>query len=149
MATVTSATSRSVENIVRLLGLPVEEFDTVTKQKARREFLDEELRQWISRHSSAEALTGLEKADVVASRVFDIEDIFNDPIYRERENIVTVEDKDLGPVRMQSVVPAMRNNPGRVWRTGPDLGEDNDLVLGSWLGFSQSEITKYKEEGTI
>ncbi|MDK7749028.1 CoA transferase [Brevibacterium sp. UMB10442] len=147
--TVTSATSRSVENIVRLLGLPVEEFDTVTKQKARREFLDEELRQWISRHSSAEALTALEKADVVASRVFDIEDIFNDPIYRERENIVTVEDKDLGPVRMQSVVPAMRNNPGRVWRTGPDLGEDNDLVLGSWLGFSQSEITKYKEEGTI
>lgn len=147
--TVTSATSRSVENIVRLLGLPVEEFDTVTKQKARREFLDEELRQWISRHSSAEALTALEKADVVASRVFDIEDIFNDPTYRERENIVTVEDKDLGPVRMQSVVPAMRNNPGRVWRTGPDLGEDNDLVLGSWLGFSQSEITKYKEEGTI
>ncbi|MBM7815582.1 formyl-CoA transferase [Brevibacterium paucivorans] len=147
--TVTSATSRSVENIVRLLGLPVEEFDTVTKQKARREFLDEELRQWISRRSSEEALAALEEADVVASRVFNIEDIFNDPIYRERENIVTVDDKHLGPVRMQSVVPAMRNNPGRVWRTGPDIGEDNELVLGSWLGFSQSEITKYKEDGTV
>ena len=43
----------------------------------------------------------------------------------------------------------MRNHGGYVWRTGPRLGEDNDLVLREWLGMSDEEITALKSERVI
>lgn len=147
--TVTSATTRSVVNVVRLLGLPVEEYDTVEKQMQGRAEIDGALAEWIARTDAETALTALENAGVVASRVLNVEDIFSDEVYRERGNIVTVADQDLGPVRMPSVVPTMSNSPGQVWRTGPRLGEDNDLVYGSWLGISDDERARYEDDGVI
>jgi len=41
---------------------------------------------------------------VVASRIFSVEDIVNDPTYTEREAATSVEDAELGSVRMQGVV---------------------------------------------
>lgn len=147
--TVTSATPRSVLNVVNLLGQNVADFNTADKQMSNKDTLDRALAEWISESTADEALNALEEAEVVASRVFDIEDIFADQTYRERENIITVEDDDLGPVRMQSVVPRMMNHPGHVWRTGPKTGEDNALVYENWLGISEEQISQLRSRGVI
>ncbi|WP_181766667.1 CaiB/BaiF CoA transferase family protein [Streptomyces albidus (ex Kaewkla and Franco 2022)] len=147
--TVTSATARSVLNVVRLLGLPEEDFATVEAQQAGRAQLDDGLRAWVARRSTDECLEELERNEVVASRVFDAADIASDPVYAEREDIVTVEDPDLGPVRMQAVLPHFRQNPGRVWRTGPALGQDNRLVYQDWLGLGEAELAELEEQGVV
>jgi formyl-CoA transferase len=147
--TVTSATLRSVRNVARLLGLPEEEFATAEQQHAGRARLDEGLRAWIAGRRSDECLAEFERAEVVASRVFDAADIAADPVYAEREDIITVEDPDLGPVRMQAVIPHFRQAPGAVWRTGPALGADNDLVYGQWLGIGDDRRAKLEESGVI
>lgn len=147
--TVTSATLRSVRNVARLLGLPEEEFATAEQQHAGRARLDEGLRTWIAGRSTDECLAEFERTEVVASRVFDAADIAADPVYAEREDIITVEDPDLGPVRMQAVIPHFRQSPGAVWRTGPALGADNDLVYGEWLGIDDDRRAKLEESGVI
>ncbi|WP_458089927.1 CaiB/BaiF CoA transferase family protein [Streptomyces malaysiensis] len=147
--TVTSATTRSVRNVVRLLGLPDEEFTTVEQQHAGRERLDAALREWVASRPAAECLTAFERAEVVASRVFTAADIVADPVYAEREDIITVDDPDLGPVRMQSVIPRFHRSPGAVWRTGPALGADNALVYGEWLGIDGGRLAKLEAEGVI
>lgn len=147
--TVTSATLRSVRNIACLLGLPEKEFATARQQHARREELDEGLRNWVAERGTGECLEEFARAEVVASRVFDAADIAADPVYAEREDIVTVEDPDLGPVRMQAVIPHFRQRPGRVWRTGPALGQDNHLVYGQWLGLSAEELAGLEKRDVI
>ncbi|MHC5909106.1 CaiB/BaiF CoA transferase family protein [Streptomyces sp. S6] len=147
--TVTSATNRSVRNVARLLGLPDGEFATTEQQLAGRERLDDGLRAWTAARPTADCLAAFEAAEVVASRVFDAADIAADPVYAEREDIVTVDDPDLGPVRMQAVLPHFRQVPGKVWRTGPALGQDNDLVYGQWLGIEGDRRTKLRETGVI
>ncbi|MFC4561112.1 CaiB/BaiF CoA transferase family protein [Nocardiopsis mangrovi] len=147
--TVTSATLRSVLNVVRLVGLPTEEFDTVERQMEGRERLGAALREWVRARDAEEALRGLAAAEVVASRIFTAEDIVNDPIYAERGDIVTVQDPDLGPVRMQGVVPRFAERPGHVWRTGPALGADNDLVYRDWLGLDDDRIGRLRDAGAI
>jgi len=62
----------------------------------------------------------------------------DDPTYAERNDIITVDDEDLGPVRMQAVVPKLRNHAGRVWRVGAPLGADNELVYKEFLGMSDA-----------
>ncbi|MFE6166173.1 CaiB/BaiF CoA transferase family protein [Streptomyces sp. NPDC056486] len=147
--TVTSATLRSVRNVARLLGLDEADFTTAQQQFAGRARLDDGLRVWVSEHTAAACLEAFTRAEVVASRVFSAADIAEDPVYAEREDIVTVDDADLGPVRMQSVIPHFRQRPGRVWRTGPALGQDNALVYREWLGLDEAELTDLEEHGVV
>ncbi|WP_314173880.1 CaiB/BaiF CoA transferase family protein [Streptomyces winkii] len=147
--TVTSATLRSVRNVAVLLGLPEEEFTTAEAQQAGRDRLDAGLREWVARRSTDECLELFARNEVVASRVFDAADIAADPVYAEREDIITVEDPDLGRVRMQAVIPHFRQNPGRVWRTGPALGEDNRLVYHHWLGIGDEELAELEQHGVV
>ena len=147
--TVTSATLRSVRNIARLLGLPEEEFATAQQQHAGASSWTRACATWVAERATAECLEAFARAEVVASRVFDAADIAADPVYAEREDIVTVDDPDLGPVRMQAVIPHFRQQPGRVWRTGPALGQDNDLVYRQWLGLGADELADLEKRDVI
>jgi formyl-CoA transferase len=147
--TVTSATLRSVLNIVRLLGLPEREFETVESQLAGADRLDSALREWLHARPTQEGLDAMHAAEVVASRIFTIADIEADAVYREREDIVEVDDVELGPVRMQGVIPKLNRHRGSVWRTGPRLGEDNELVYREWLRMDEREYAELAREGVI
>jgi formyl-CoA transferase len=147
--TVTSATPRSVLNVVRLLGLDERDYATVEAQTARRHILDERLREWIAARRSEEALHELAEAEVVASRIFSVRDIVEDAVYRELGDIVTVTDPELGPVRMQGVIPRLANHPGAVWRTGTALGADNEHVLEGWLGLSAEDVETLRSAEVI
>jgi formyl-CoA transferase len=147
--TVTSATPKSVANVAVLLGLPVEEFSTPQQQAARGHELDAGLRGWIATKTLDECLTQMAELEVVASPIFSMADIAASRTYAEREAIVTVEDVDLGPIRMQNVVPKLAHHGGRVWRPGPQLGEDNELVYRKGLGMSAERYAALQAEGTI
>ncbi|HET9877414.1 MAG TPA: CoA transferase [Mycobacterium sp.] len=147
--TVTSATLRSVQNVARLLGLPPEDFQTVEQQAARTDQLDDALRGWIRQRSTAEALGAMADAEVVASRIFSMDDIAADPTYAERGAIVSVPDDELGQVRMQAVVPKMHSHGGTVWRTGPTLGADNEVVCKRWLGMADTDYDQLRASGVI
>lgn len=147
--TVTSATHRSVLNVVRMLGLPADEFSTREAQRHRGDELDDGLRAWVAERSTERALRELADADVVASRIFSAADIVDDEIYREREDIIAVDDEDLGSTRMQGVVPRFEQHPGAVWRTGPALGADNRLVYGDWLGMDDATLDRLHRDDVI
>lgn len=147
--TVTSGTPKSVRNVVALLGLPAEEYHSVEQQNHARLFLDAKLGEWVRERTASEALEAMARAEVVASRIFDISDILKDKTYQEREAIITVDDPELGPVKMQSVIPKLTQHSGAVWRSGPALGQDNDYVYKGYLNKSEEELSALKEQGII
>lgn len=147
--TVTSATARSVSNVAALLGEPAEKYATVADQLANAGRLDTLLDEWISIRSADEALKTMAELEVVASKVYSMADIVADQTYAEREDIIAIDDHDLGTVRMQGVVPKLHSRPGSVWRTGARLGEDNDTVYGEWLGYDSEKLDKLRSAGTI
>lgn len=143
---VTAGTPRAAQNIVRLLGLSAED---VEEQGAGRDYLDNHLREWIASRSAEDALREMHAHGIVAARVYSAADIVKDPTYAERNDVITVEDPNLGPVRMQAVIPKLLNHPGHVWRTGPALGEDNDLVYRTYLGLTDERYAQLRVNGTI
>jgi crotonobetainyl-CoA:carnitine CoA-transferase CaiB-like acyl-CoA transferase len=143
---VTAGTPRAAQNIVRLLELSAED---VEEQGAERDYLDNQLREWIASRSADDALRKMHAHEVVAARVYSAADIVKDPIYAERNDVVTIEDPNLGPVRMQAVIPKLLNHPGHVWRTGPALGEDSDLVYRTYLGLTAERYAQLRANGTI
>ena len=147
--TVTTGTWRSVQKVADLLGEPPEDYATPELQFERRDHLDDLLRVFVGSRSTEDVLTELAAAEVVASVIYDAEAIVNDATYAERNDVITVDDDDLGPVRMQAVLPHMANHGGRVWRSGPALGEDNELVYKQYLGMSEDEYEALRSAKVI
>ena len=147
--TVTSATPRSVSNIARMLGEPLDDYRTAEQQRERKGRLNTLLEAWIGERTADECLEVMRGLEVVASRIYSASDILADPTYAERGDIITVPDERLGSVRMQGVVPMLHQRPGAVWRVGPKLGEDNDLVYGDWLGYPAERVAALGEHGVI
>lgn len=147
--TVTSATLRSVLNVVRMIGLDESHYRTWEAQRAGAEEIDTALGAWVAERTTDECIRAMREFQVTGERIFSMADIVEDPIYAEREDIVTIEDDELGPVRMQGVVPKMMRNPGKVWRSAPVLGQDTFEVLSRWLGLSEAECTNLAARGVI
>ncbi len=59
----------------------------------------------------------------------------SDPHYAAREAIVTVDDPELGPVKMQNTFPKFSATPGSIRKQAPrSVGEDTAAILERWLG---------------
>ena len=70
-----------------------------------------------------------------------IAEIFEDPHFIARGNIVAVEDSELkGPLKMQNVVGNFSRTPGEIKHAGPKLGEHNREVLIDMLGFDSDML---------
>jgi succinyl-CoA--D-citramalate CoA-transferase len=111
--------------------------------------LDAIIGDWTAARSREEALRIFEQHQVVASPIYSIEDIFADPQYEARENIVSVPDPDFGSVKMQGVVPRFSNSRCEVRWVGGEIGAHNDEVLGGLLGLSAEELTELAAQGVV
>ena len=119
--------------------------DRVTNADAMEEIVT----TWFSANEFPYISQLLSEKGVAFSLVFTAKDAFEDDHYAARENIVAVEDSELGTIRMQGIVPKFRDAPGAVRRAGPALGQHNTEVYEELLGLSPDEITSLKEKGIV
>jgi formyl-CoA transferase len=147
--TVTSGTPRSVSNTARLVGAPEEDYATRELQAMNADRLDKLLGEWISTRTVDECMKTMKEIGVVASPIYSVADIVEDPTFKERESIAEVDVPKLGKVRMQNVVPKLANYTGSIWRAAPALGEDTDYIYSEFLGKSTDDIARLRAEGHI
>jgi crotonobetainyl-CoA:carnitine CoA-transferase CaiB-like acyl-CoA transferase len=110
--------------------------------------LDEVIGGWIGSHTLDEVMEAFEREDAAAAPIYDASQIVADPQYAARESIVTVDDEELGPIRMQNVTPRFARTPGRIRHAGLPLGTANEEVYGK-LGITAEELEQLKADGVI
>ncbi len=71
-----------------------------------------------------------------------------DPHVQARETITTVEDEELGPIKMQNVIPRLNGSPGAIRWAGPPMGKHTDEVLEE-IGYDPSAISSLRDKGVI
>jgi crotonobetainyl-CoA:carnitine CoA-transferase CaiB-like acyl-CoA transferase len=104
---------------------------------------------WVKGHTADEVERILVAAQVPVTRAYSIADIFADPHYAARQDIVRVDDPTIGPTRMQAVYPRLSATPGRIQRGAPKLGEHNREIYGTLLGLSDEEIEALQRDRVI
>jgi crotonobetainyl-CoA:carnitine CoA-transferase CaiB-like acyl-CoA transferase len=147
--TMSAGTPRSVQTLAKLFDVDVPDQADAQELEAIGERLEQATREWIGQRSAAEAVAQLREQGIVISKIYDAADILEDETYRERNDIIEVEDPDFGSVRMQAVLPHLARHAGTVWRTAPSLGQDNELVYRDYLGLSEDEFKSLQSEGVI
>jgi crotonobetainyl-CoA:carnitine CoA-transferase CaiB-like acyl-CoA transferase len=110
--------------------------------------IDAAIQDWCSRHPIDQALSALEQAQVPASRIYSVADMFHDPQFLARALIEQHVLADGTPLKVPAIVPRLSQTPGETRWLGPALGEHTDQVLGS-LGVSREELDRLRRDGAI
>lgn len=113
------------------------------------EVIDGILAEWIGAHTADDVLTVLNEAGAAAAPVYDVRDVFRDPHFEARQNIVTIPDAELGDVRMQNVAGRLSRTPGRIDHAGPRLGEHTATIYGHLLGLTEADLEALRREQVI
>ncbi|VTU45534.1 CaiB/BaiF CoA transferase family protein [Variovorax sp. PBL-E5] len=117
--------------------------------KANMQSLDAMVADWTRGFDGPVIEKLLQDAGVPASRVFTIQDIFDDPHYAARDMIARVPHPVLGEVRQTGVVPKLSATPGRIRHTGPELGADTESVLRDDLALAPDVIAALVDAGVV
>ena len=104
---------------------------------------------WVGSLNYAELKKIVDEAGVPVNLVYSIADIYEDPHYAARENIVEVPYNRMGTIKMPGIVPKFSETPGEIKWAGPDLGAHNLEVYQGLLGLAVAEIETLKAEGVI
>ncbi|MEA2179274.1 MAG: hypothetical protein QOG77_2571 [Solirubrobacteraceae bacterium] len=151
---VVSGSSQSIaERIMTAVGRPdlvaCDWFRTHEGRLSNQDVLDDAISGWIGERDAAEVLRIFEIHEAAAAQVYDIADFLADPHVIARETVTTVDHPELGPLRMQNVVPRMGTTPGRIRHPGAALGAHNFEVLVEELGISEDELDDLVADGVM
>ncbi len=149
-----SATSQNTwERLAQAMGLPDLVADPRFADNAARlenkDALNEILQDWLGQRSLDQSLEQLVPAGGVVGPVYDSAQIVADPHYLEREDVIETPDPELGTTLMPGIVPKFSDTPGAVAHAGPKLGEHNQSVYGSWLGYDEEKLSELTDKGII
>ncbi|MCJ0894930.1 CaiB/BaiF CoA-transferase family protein [Rhodococcus sp. ARC_M5] len=151
LAISTSANSIA-ERVLVLVGHPevLDEpwFATGRQRAAHADLLDEYVGGWIGERTKDVVIDEFEKAGAAVAPVYKPSDLLSDPQVNAIEMVTTVEDDDLGPVRMQNVMWRMGSSPGSIRYTGRKHGADTDEVLTE-IGCSADEIEAMHRDSIV
>jgi crotonobetainyl-CoA:carnitine CoA-transferase CaiB-like acyl-CoA transferase len=149
VAVSTSANSIA-ERVLRLVGRPelIDEpwFATGAGRAQHAELLDGIVSAWVGERTREEVLDAFTEAGAAIAPVYDVADLMADPHVVARETITSVDDEELGPVRMQNVPFRLSATPGEIRFAGRPLGADTDAILGEELGLDVADL---RERGIV
>jgi len=119
------------------------------KRLAARDVVNQLVKNWVVSLPRSEVLARCLAEEVPVGEVNSIADIFSDPHFRARGNLVRWPEAELGEVVVPGVVPTLSATPGRITNLGPTLGNANDEVLGTLLGLAAEEIARLRERHVV
>lgn len=139
------------ERFAVLIGEPelAQRYPASTDRVKHRTEVNQIVANWVNKHSLADVLEKTRQGEVPCGQIYSIADIFNDPQYAARENLLKVHDERVGELVIPAAIPKMSKTPPAFKHTGRALGADNTSVYGDLLGLSQSDLTKLQQDGVI
>lgn len=108
--------------------------------------LDQAIGLWAKTKTTDQALQLLDSVAVPAGKIYTVADIANDPHYKARGNIQTIQMRDGSKLDVPGVIPNLSRTPGSIKTVAPNIGENTDEILRS-IGLTDAQLASLKERG--
>lgn len=126
-----------------------ETWSTLAARERDRSVVDETVGAWTVKFDRADLLKICETSQVPCGPVYAIDEIFQDPHYAARENILRVNDPRIGELAIPNLVPKLSATPGHINWLGSELGAHNDEIYRGLLGLDDAELQRLKDAAVI
>ena len=111
--------------------------------------MDETVAAWTATFDRVDLMNKCEESQVPCGPVYAIDEIFDDPQYAARGNILTMQDPRVGELSVPNLVPRLSDTPGTVKWLGESLGAHNREIYQGMLGLDDVEMERLKSAGAI
>ncbi len=149
---VSTSAHNVAERVMKLVGhaqvISEPWFGTGRGRAQHAEELDAMVGGWIGQRDLDDVVEQFEQASAAIAPVYDIADIFEDPQYQALDSITSVDDPDLGVIRMQNLMYRLSATPGAIRWSGRGIGADNEAVYGE-LGLDSDDLKELSAQGVI
>jgi len=115
-------------------------FATVDQRVERRAEVNGIVADWMGKLTCDEIMQRCLDGDVPAGPINSVADIFRDPQFKARENLIEREHPKAGKLTVHNVVARLSETPGTVDTLGPDLGQHNEEIYAGLLALPADEI---------
>jgi formyl-CoA transferase len=150
-----SATTQSIaRRVMQLVGgdelADDPRYATPAARAQHADEVDALVTKWIRQYPRDIVLERFEQAQAAIGPVYNTAEFMEDPQVKSRESVASVDDPDLGNIRMQNTFPLMSRTPGKIRFAGPTgMGAHNREVYIERLGMSEDDVQRLKREGII
>jgi len=117
-------------------------------QGEKREEVFGELRGIFRTRTRDEWFEELRDKDVCVGKVYELDEVFEDPQVVHRQMVVELDHPIFGKVKQPGIGVKLSDTPGSIRSFCPLLGEHTEAVLGS-LGYSAEEVEELKRRGVV
>ena len=111
--------------------------------------LDNLINEWTKSKNLNEIQEKCNENGIPAGLIYRAKEMIDDPHFKAREAIIDIEHPDFGIIKMQNVAPKLSDNPGKVLKVGPKLGEHNIYVFKAILKKTDEELFALEKKGVI
>jgi crotonobetainyl-CoA:carnitine CoA-transferase CaiB-like acyl-CoA transferase len=148
-ASATSVASRVMEVVGRPEIAEREWFSSARERVRHADQLDGIVAQWIAARDFDAVMAAFDDAGAAIAPIYDMAQVATDPHIQATDMITTVDDEDLGPLKMQNLAFRLLGTAGRIRFTGRGLGEDNDFIFSDRAGLDRERIAQLRVDGVI
>lgn len=124
-------------------------YGTFTKRWDNREEVDAWVTVWTRSQTRDEVLAACADGEVPAGPLYAIDEIFEDPQYAARENMIEMTDPRIGSIKIPNAMPRMSLTPAQINSLGPSLGAHNAEIYGDLLGLSEERLKELADKGVV
>ncbi len=112
--------------------------------------LDRLINEWCASRTADEIEAAMRRGRIPCARVNDAQACMKNEQYLSRGDFVNFIDQTTGAeVTAFGIAPKMSETPGTVWRGGPSLGQDTELILKKLLGYDEEQISAFRRKCII
>ena len=150
---IVALTARQWKGLAAIIGRPEladdPKFNNIIVQIRNHDEAVRLIEEWTVRHSSREILAVLEERRIPCGIAYTSEQVNRDENLERRGMFMKVRHEEFGDIDVPGIPFKLSEAPGSVRMPAPSLGEHSRLVLGEWLGYSDSEIRDLSDRGIV
>jgi crotonobetainyl-CoA:carnitine CoA-transferase CaiB-like acyl-CoA transferase len=124
-------------------------FARLADRAARGDEINGIVADWTKAHDAAELEEACVAHDVPVATAYSSADMFTDPHFAARGDLMTIADPVAGPMRQQAPYPRFVGAPMEAPTGAPRLGEHTDEVLADVLGLGAADVDALRDRGIV
>lgn len=143
-----------IERVLKIVGgeeaINDPRFQSQADRQENIDELERLIQDWMEEYTREEIREIFSEHEAAVAPVYDMEDIFEDPHFRERDAIIEIKDDEFGDIEMPGIFPKLSKTPGAIRHTGPTLvGEHTKEVLKEETSLDEHDISTLEKKGII
>ena len=124
-------------------------FAQLADRAARSDEINSIVAAWTQEHQAIDLEAACIKHDVPVATAYTAADMFSDPHFEARGDLMTIADPVAGPMRQQAPYPRFVGEPQPVPAGAPRLGEHTADVLATLIGLESAELDTLRARGIV